>query len=1289
MRAAEEGRAIADLRKVEVLRVDRIEVDRDRARIAAEAGGVRRIRQDRVGEVLGTAQAADAEVDGRQREVARDADVAEGTEARTDIELTSPTSGHVARGVELDAVISRREDVTAGELGGVAERDQRALAGAEVGDAAVLDEATHARAAVAADVEAAPTLLVDRARARHRTRQRRIVVDREVPIPGHREVTELGDVARATGDRQVGRAKGTAKDEILEEHRLIGHAEINAGGTGVISFVIKDRIPAEAERRRRDRLKRANDQVVRLVGRDEFESLRAVPVVAGVEGRIVQRDGRVIAQHVVPTLGALEDLVAAGKRPACDLAIGRLVPLDEMESARSGLDDRARTAVGDDVARQGEARHGGGTELVTHTQGGDGLREVGRSRDGHTEHLLGIAAAREGDPGRVDREVVDDRGGASGRTVDDRRHVRRAEVVEGGDGEVVSLARTELLGVETGHDFDGDRVTEGKDAARERDGAGAEAQRVVDEESTADRAVRETRLDLAADVGGLDIAGVDGRATGVGVGADFIADGERRGDRGRAQARLHEGDGARAIADDAGEDLTSLAVVRIEGQRARRSVVVRDEARARQAAEGETEAVEVQGASIVDLEVDAGVGGAAARGDGARPGEAQRAFLDEEGAEDRSTRDRHRHHIGGTAEDEVARARLDEVSRDEVGVDGRGRASLPFPHEDIGVRRVEGQGRGRAAEAERAAAGDDRSGRASAVHDEAAADETEGVCRVGQREITAELETILFDEARDCGGRRGLAEIRLTRDARTGRGGGVGVEDGTGFGDGGERRQVRDDADAGARRNTRTGDQHTWDEARGAEDADRVARQRGGEAVQGDRRGETIARLGGGGGGGEGADRQRARADGGDGRTSRDIRARDDHAGGKTRDIGEGDRVGSNGGSHLRQLDLRRVGGTDAGGASSSGSAEGEAGGAVNRQNRGARSDVRADNHHTHGQSSGAGDSGRSGTIRDEAADRLRQRDIGDRGGGKAVGGGVVREGDVAARRGGADDDARGINDAARTSGGRSCGRQKLLGVRALAEISQGTREDCQRALRVGDLANRRDGELVSDSRRGRSDRDVTAAAVGQTAGGGENLGDSRAVGQAEEAAVDDEGASGADERVPGKVGGRDRVEAVVDRRARRDPRIVTADRQAGIRRDAGEKRKSVGGPSLDRIHHESAEASLGEIEGTRKAFGRDRAAGSRQGLVEAAQVEGVALGDVQEAVRREDVLVVRGERAVDRERATVEVDEGRTRRGPTSRSGRSAEHAAGARGRIEGETQRSVLGDDEAARVDLPGSAK
>ena len=45
-RAAQEGRTVANLRKVEVLRVDRIEVDRDRAGIAAEAGGVRRIRQD-------------------------------------------------------------------------------------------------------------------------------------------------------------------------------------------------------------------------------------------------------------------------------------------------------------------------------------------------------------------------------------------------------------------------------------------------------------------------------------------------------------------------------------------------------------------------------------------------------------------------------------------------------------------------------------------------------------------------------------------------------------------------------------------------------------------------------------------------------------------------------------------------------------------------------------------------------------------------------------------------------------------------------------------------------------------------------------------------------------------------------------------------------------------------------------------------------------------------------------------------------------------------------------------
>ena len=80
-RAAEEGRAVADLRQIEVLRVDRIQVDRDRARVATEAGGVRRIRQNRVGEVLGAAQAADAEVDGRQREIARDTDESEGAEA--------------------------------------------------------------------------------------------------------------------------------------------------------------------------------------------------------------------------------------------------------------------------------------------------------------------------------------------------------------------------------------------------------------------------------------------------------------------------------------------------------------------------------------------------------------------------------------------------------------------------------------------------------------------------------------------------------------------------------------------------------------------------------------------------------------------------------------------------------------------------------------------------------------------------------------------------------------------------------------------------------------------------------------------------------------------------------------------------------------------------------------------------------------------------------------------------------------------------------------------------------
>ena len=534
VRATEEGRTVADLREIEVLRVDGVEVDRDRAGITGQAGGIGRVREQEVGEVLGAAEAADAEIDGREREVARDADDTEGAEARTDVELAGPAGRHVARGVELDTRVALREDVAAGQLGGVAERDERTLTGAEEGDATVLDEAAHGRPAVAADVERTPTLLVDRARARHRTRQRGVVIDRKVRIPGRREVTELGDVARATGDGEVGRAEGAAEDEILEEDRLVGHAEIEAGGTAVPSFVVERRILAEDERRRSHRLKRADDQVVRRMGRDEFEGFGAIAVITGVEDHIVQRDGRVIAQHVVPSAGAADDRIAASKRPGGDLTIRRLVPLGEVESAHAGLDDRARTGVGDDVARQGEARTGGVTELVTDAQGGGGLREVGRTRDGHAEHLLGIAATREGDPGGVDREVIDDRGGASGRTVDDRRHVRRAEVVEGGDGEVVTLARAKLLGVDTGHDFDADRVTEGKDAARERDGAGAEAQRVVDDESTADRAVRETRLDLAADVGGLDIAGVDGRATGVGVSAHFIADGKRRGEGGRA-----------------------------------------------------------------------------------------------------------------------------------------------------------------------------------------------------------------------------------------------------------------------------------------------------------------------------------------------------------------------------------------------------------------------------------------------------------------------------------------------------------------------------------------------------------------------------------------------------------------------------------------------------------------------------------------------------------------------------------------------------------------------------------
>ena len=46
-------------------------------------------------------------------------------------------------------------------------------------------------------------------------------------------------------------------------------------------------------------------------------------------------------------------------------------------------------------------------------------------------------------------------------------------------------------------------------------------------------------------------------------------------------------------------------------------------------------------------------------------------------------------------------------------------------------------------------------------------------------------------------------------------------------------------------------------------------------------------------------------------------------------------------------------------------------------------------------------------------------------------------EGGVAVRRGGADDDARGIDDTTGTRGGRRRGREKFLGVVALAEIRQ------------------------------------------------------------------------------------------------------------------------------------------------------------------------------------------------------------------------------------------------------------
>ena len=74
--------------------------------------------------------------------------------------------------------------------------------------------------------------------------------------------------------------------------------------------------------------------------------------------------------------------------------------------------------------------------------------------------------------------------------------------------------------------------------------------------------------------------------------------------------------------------------------------------------------------------------------------------------------------------------------------------------------------------------------------------------------------------------------------------------------------------------------------------------------------------------------------------------------------------------------------------------------------------------------------------------------------------------------------------------------------------------QDRQRALGVGSLTDRTDRQGVDERARRRGDGEVTAAAVGEAAGGGQGLAGTGGVRKTEETAVDDESASGADERI-------------------------------------------------------------------------------------------------------------------------------------------------------------------------------
>ena len=772
--AAEERRAVADLGEVEILRVDGVQLHLDRAGVAAEARGVGRRGEHEGAEVLGAAEAADTEVDGREREVSRDADEREGGVARTEVELAGPAGGHVGRGVELDRRSRLDEDVAAGDLGRVAERDELAGAGAEEGRSAVVDVASEERGAVAGHEEVG-ALLVERAVAGDHARDRRLRAEAQVGVPRHGQVAEVGIRARpAVGDgagihRQVRRAEGAAEGEVTEDDGLVRDALIQRLGALIQRPVVDRDVTAADEVGRGDARERADDDVVRRMRADDFVGFGAVTVVTGLEGHVVQGDLRVGSEHVDHPARAAEFDGAAAHDPRAHLAVGGLVPSMQEQRARTDLGHGAGTAGGDEIACEGHRPSGGAAELITDVEERVRLGEGDGTGEDVPEVGLGSRAAGEDDRGGIDRQVVQLRRSGARRTADGRRDVGGAEVVQGRDGEVVALARTELLGVEAGDDFDaGDRVIEVEDTAGERDGARTERQGIGDVEAALHDVGRGALRRQAGRIGAHDQAGVDGRAARVIVGADDVADADRGRDREFADARLGQADRARAVADHAGEGL-GLQSSHVQGEHARRGGVVGDEAGAGEAAEGEAETVEVQRARVVHHQVDAAVGGAAGRRDGASPGEAELAFLDEERAQAGGARGGRLHDVGGAADQQVAGARLDEVGRGEIGGD-RGDAALPFPHVDIGVHRRSG-GAGAEDEVERSRTAEDRTG--GAIEDQAAVDDLEGVRGVRAVDVRrsaqgVDAEVVDGRGGADIGGGREVGDDRDSRRSEEG-----------------------------------------------------------------------------------------------------------------------------------------------------------------------------------------------------------------------------------------------------------------------------------------------------------------------------------------------------------------------------------------------------------------------------------------------------------------------------------------------------------------------------------------